>query len=271
MTTEPNDTAALRETAGRTAALLRQVPDANLKVPGLNWTVGETAAHMVADAKDLTGCVTGEIDAGERWPGGTATATASERTVVSNARQLDEITERDPARLADMLVPATEDFIAAAARHASTEPILATNGVPMTVPTMTSVLLGEQLIHGLDIARAAGLPWPITRADALRVIAGVIAMVPDYVDRAAAAGKHVSYELRFRGGPGYRLVIDDGTATVTEPGQRVDCRIIADPVAFLLIGYGRTGQWGQILRGKIFSAGRKPWLGLAFARLITGP
>jgi uncharacterized protein (TIGR03083 family) len=271
MTTEPNGAAALREAADRTAALLRRVPDASLKVPGLAWTVGETAAHIVADAKDLTGCVTGEIDAGERLAGGAATTTASERTAVANARQLDEITERDPSRLADMLVPATEDFIAAAARHTSGEPILATNGVPMTVSTMISVLLGEQLIHGLDIARAASLPWPIGRADALRVIAGVIAMVPDYVDRAEATGRHVSYELRFRGGPGYRLAIDDGRATVTEPGERVDCRIIADPVAFLLIGYGRTGQWGQILRGKILAVGRKPWLGLAFARLITGP
>lgn len=39
-------------------------------------------------------------------------------------------------------------------------------------------------------------------ADALQVAAGVIALVPDYIDRQRAAGLHVSYELRFRGGPG---------------------------------------------------------------------
>ena len=271
VTSELNGASALREAAERTAALLRKVPDASLKVPGLAWTVGETAAHLVSDAKDLTGCVTGELDASERPAGDGATTTATQRTAVANAQQLDELPERDPSRLADMLVPATDDFIAAAARHTSDEPVLATNGVSMTVPTMTSVLLGEQLIHGLDIARAANLPWQITREDALRVIAGVIAMVPDYVDRAQAAGRHISYELRFRGGPRYRLAIDDGTATVTEPGPKVDCRIAADPVAFLLIGYGRVGQWGPILRGQILAYGRKPWLGLTFARLITGP
>jgi hypothetical protein len=141
----------------------------------------------------------------------------------------------------------------------------------MTVPMMTTALLGEQLIHGLDVARGVGRPWRITRHDALMVIGGVMAMVPDYLDREQAEGLNVSYELRFRGGRRYRLVIADGTASVTGSGQPVDCWISADPVAFLLVGYGRSGQWGQILRGKIMAGGRKPWLGLTFSRLITGP
>ncbi len=47
--------------------------------------------------------------------------------------------------------------------------------------------------------------------------------------------------------------------------------ISADPVAFLLVGYGRIGQWGQILRGKLVASGRKPWLGLGFGKLLTSP
>jgi hypothetical protein len=120
----------------------------------------------------------------------------------------------------------------------------------MTAQTMATALLGEQLIRGLDIARAANSPWSISCADALQVIAGVMAMTPDYVGRRQAAGLHVSYELRIRGGPRYRLMVQDGTAAITGPGHKVDCWISADPVAFLLIGYGRTGQWGQILPGK---------------------
>jgi len=271
VTTELIGASALREATKQTVALLNEVPDASLKVPGLEWNVGETAAHLVAELEHYTGFVTGELDARERLAQGAEAPTPSQRSAVANARQLDELTERDLSRLADRLVPAAEDFIAAAAQHPSDKPILATNGVSMTVPTMTSALLGEQLIHGLDIARAARMPWRITREDALLVIAGDIAMVPDYIDRTQAAGRRLSYELRFRGGPRYRLTIDNGAATVTEPGRKVDCRITADPVAFLLVGYGRTGQWGQILRGKILADGRKPWLGLSFARLITGP
>ncbi|HEU5156062.1 MAG TPA: maleylpyruvate isomerase family mycothiol-dependent enzyme [Streptosporangiaceae bacterium] len=280
MTTEPIGAQALREAAERTAALLRKVPDPNLKVPGLEWNVGETTAHLVAELQLYTRLAADERDAGEHPvpdadnPNGAGTNgadTPSRVSAAANAEQLAEFTERDPARLADLLVPAADAFVAAAARLPADKPILATNGVSMTPSTMTAALLGEQLIHGLDIARAAKLPWPIAREDALLVIAGVIAMVPDYVDRDQAAGRHVSYELVLRGGPRYRLVIDDGTATVTEPGLGVDCRIYADPVAFLLVGYGRIGQWGPILRGQILAAGRKPWLGLAFGKLITGP
>lgn len=58
---------------------------------------------------------------------------------------------------------------------------------------------------------------------------------------------------------------------MTEPGPKSDCTISADPVAFLLVGYGRTGQWGEIARGKLVAGGRKLWLGLSFGRLLTSP
>lgn len=65
--------------------------------------------------------------------------------------------------------------------------------------------------------------------------------------------------------------MEDGAATVTAPGPAADCWISADPVAFLLVGYGRTSQWSAILRGKLLGGGRKPWLAPAFGGLITGP
>lgn len=262
---------ALRAAAARTAALLGTAHDPGAAVPGLTWTVGEIAAHLVAELRHYAALVNGERNAAATVALAADQETPSGRSAMANATQLAEFTERDPSRLAGMMVPAAEDFIAAAGRRRAGERIPTPNGLSMTTPTMATALLGEQLIHGLDIARAVNSPWPISRADALQVIAGVMAMVPDYVDRRRAAGLHVSYELRFRGGPRYQLIINDGTAAITTPGQKADCWISADPVSFLLVGYGRTGQWGQIARGKILAGGRKPWLGLAFSRLITGP
>jgi uncharacterized protein (TIGR03083 family) len=262
---------ALQAAVARTAALLRAVPDPHAAVPGLEWTVAETAAHLVAELHDYTGFLTGKRRADDRVGGEPGQRGPSEHGAISNAAQLDEFAERDLSRLADMLVPAAREFAAAAAERPVGETVLADNGLSMTLSTMTAALLGEQVVHGLDIARAAGVRWSISRADALVVVDGVMAMVPDYVDRRRAAGLHRSYELRFRGGVRYRLVLDDGTASITEPGQRVDCWISADPVAFVLVGYGRAGQWGPIIRGKILAGGRKPWLGLSFGGLITGP
>src|SRR5262249_21847824 len=157
----------------------------------------------------------------------------SERAAVVNAEQLRTYPERDPAALAEAVGTQVEEYLATASRRAADEPTTVSNGVSMTTDMMTAALLGEQLLHGWDIAHAAGQPWSMPRDESLYVIAGVVSMVPDYLDRERARGRHVSYELRMRGGPRYRVVIDDGTAKVTPAGERVDCVISADPAAFL--------------------------------------
>jgi uncharacterized protein (TIGR03083 family) len=260
----------LRQAAVRAAALLREVRRPAAAVPGLTWSASETAAHMVAEIRDYAAFASGERDPGPPLgPGGKESAAG--RNAAANAAQLARFTERELPRLADMITPATEDFLAAAARHGPDDRVLTSNGLFMTVQTMTALLLGELLIHGLDIARAAGLPWQISRAEALSVIPGAMAMVPDYLDRQRSSAVRVRYELRFRGGPRYQVTIDHGAAALAAPGPRPDCWISADPAAFLLVGYGRAGQWPQILRGRLLAGGRKPWLGLAFGQLITGP
>jgi uncharacterized protein (TIGR03083 family) len=258
---------ALRANAARTAAVIRAAKDPGKRVPGLAWTVGETAAHLVAEFTDYTAYAQGRKDPGE----GDQAGDPSRRNAVANAAQLRADPERDPARLADRLGPAVDGFLAVAPRG---DRVLVSNGLEMTWATMSSALLGELLVHGWDIARASGRPWSIDRADALQVIAGVMTMVPDYLDRRRAAGVRMTFELRLRGGPRYLIKVADGEAVVTSEqrgADQPDCWISADPVAFLLVGFGRTGQWGQIVRGKMLAGGRKPWLAGTFGSLITGP
>ena len=91
--------------------------------------------------------------------------------------------------------------------------------------------------------------------------------------RERSATLHASFELRLRGGPRYLLEIDSGTAatSLATSATRADCWISADPEAFLKVGFGWTGQWGQIARGKLLAGGRKPWRTATFGSLITGP
>jgi putative sterol carrier protein len=74
-----------------------------------------------------------------------------------------------------------------------------------------------------------------------------------------------------RGGAGYRLAVDRGTAVVAAAGPQADCTITADPVAFLLLGYGRIPQWAAVIRGQLRPGGRKPWLALRFGSLLSSP
>nr|WP_296064608.1 maleylpyruvate isomerase N-terminal domain-containing protein [uncultured Actinoplanes sp.] len=253
---------ALRAAAPRAAAVIRAAGASGAPVPGLTWTVGETAAHLVNEFRDYAAYAQGSRKAAEG-------DRPSRLNAAANAAQLRADPDRELAGLADRLLPAVEGFL-------TVEPpagrVTVSNGIAMSWETMSSALLGELLVHGRDIARAGGQPWRIDRADALLVIEGVMTMVPQYLDERA--NLHASFELRLRGGPRYLVEVDGRKATaglLPSTPARADCWISADPEAFLLVGFGRVGQWGQIARGRLVAGGRKPWLATRFASLITGP
>ena len=110
----------------------------------------------------------------------------------------------------------------------------------MWTPEQTlALLLGEQLIHGHDIARAAGVPWPISQSDALLVADGAVRVLPDYVRPAGSPGRAMSSSAsaRRRQVPAGDSGRHRGRDTAHPPA---DCVITADPAAFLLCGYGRA-------------------------------
>ena len=260
--------AALTATAARNSRQLREITDPAAPAPGLDWTVAEVAAHLVADLREYTDVIAGHGPGPALSPG---QATAAELTAADNRRQLAGHTERDPSRLAAELSEAVPAFIAAAAAAPSGTPVSTPFGMAVRPATIAAIVLGEQLIHGLDLARAAGRPWPITAGDARLVIPALMDVLPGYINRDRARGLQARYELRFGGDLRYQLAIEDGTGTVGPATGRPDCVITADPVAFLLVGYGRISQRGPILRGKLRSGGRKPWLGFRFGGLTVNP
>ena len=261
---------ALRGAVARGADLWRQIDRPDAPAPDLVWTAAETAAHVVGDLRDYTQALTRHANGYLTHPN-RPTEPPSRLSAMVNARHLEEVPERDLHRLADMLEATADAYLNAAANVDPTAAIPTPNGLVITPPTMAALLLGEQLVHGLDIARTATITWPIAAADAYLVIPGVLSVAPQYLRPRAAAGAHVSFELRMRGGPSYRMAVDDGTAVVTAAGEKADCVINADAVAFLLLGYGRVGQFAPVLRGQLRPGGRKPWLAAKFGKLIASP
>lgn len=261
---------AFRAAVGRTSGLWRSIDDPNAPTPRLDWTVAETAAHVVGDLRDYTQAL-------NRYGNGYMThanppmESPSKLSAKVNARHLEEIPERDLDQLADMLEEAALAYVAVASSADLSADIATPNGLVIAPSTMTCLLLGEQVVHGLDVARSAGVPWTITDDDAHLVIPGVLNIAPEYLRPSRAVDTRVSYELRMRGGRRFRLAVADGAATVTAAGERADCVITADPVTFLLLGYGRITQWPQIFRGRLRAGGRKPWLALRFGSLLVTP
>src|ERR1700759_1825633 len=240
---------ALRGAVARSADLWRAVGRPDAPAPGLTWTAAETAAHVVGDLRDYTKALTRHAN-GYMTHANRLTGSPSALSAEVNARHLEEVPERNLHRLADMLEVSADAYLNAAATADTTAEIATPNGLVIGPATMAALLLGEQLIHGLDIARTARVPWPIAKADALLVFPGALTVMPQYLRPGRTAGVHISFELRMRGGPSYRMAVDNGTAVITAAGERADCVITADPVAFLLLGYGRIPQLSPVLRGQ---------------------
>lgn len=132
--------------------------------------------------------------------------------------------------------------------------------VGLTVPlsSMLGIELGELLVHGLDVPRAAGLAWPVEPAAAVVALAGEVQALPLLLDTRRAAGL-ARLKLHIRHGSPFVVVIQDDALRV-EPSssQPVDCHILVDPAAFLLVTFHRISPVGAALTGEIIAWGRKP-------------
>lgn len=241
--------------AARFSALLRRV-HGSIPVPGMRWTVGELAAHVVQSARNAAAAARGE---GSAYDGVGFSAEVDQRLV-------DALPERDAARLAG-LVDAEYAALAETLRSHDDGEVL---GVidRLTTGALRAILTLDFMLHGIQIARATGQPEH--RVDPGRMRTCVAAVLPTLADARATAGVTAGYALRFRGAQPLCYGWVDGALWVgDEPGaHRIDCRISADCAAFLLQGIGLLQPRRLALTGKAVATGRRPWLVLKLERYL---
>jgi uncharacterized protein (TIGR03083 family) len=255
--------AAIAAVAEDIAELLRACPDTAVPIPGAEWTVGESAAHLAMGNGLMADLAAGrERRYGDGTPGSLAAA---------NAASLEAYTERDGPVLAGEIVRHAKAFTDATAPRSADEPTVTPLG-PMDLGTLGSYLLTHMLGHGYDIAKALRRPHMIDGERVGLTLPFLITAMPRVVDARAAAGHSACYEVRLRGGSRFAATFTDGAVALSaEPPRRPDCTIVAEPVTFLLLALGRCGSAGALYRGKIIAWGRKPWLAPGFPALFTAP
>ncbi len=255
--------AALRDVVPSLVALVRGVPDATTASVGA-WTVGEVAAHLSHSFRADTDAL-----AGRPVPDAVVTKAG---IAESTARLLTEDCERDPAVLADRIAALAVEFddVASRSRPGTVEWL---QGVRLPPSAVACHLLNECLIHGHDIAKAAGRPWRIQPHHALLAVEAflipLLAALPPtaFVDQEKAGSFRARVELRLRGGGRTVMVLDSGSLTVEEGDARdVDAHIWADPTAFVLVFIRRQGVGKAILDGKLAAWGTRPW---KLTRMLT--
>src|SRR5215470_5814418 len=179
--------------ASQLAALLRAGPDPGLAAVG-HWTVRDVAAHVAGGAE-----LYAQIARGAPSP-----APTIEAITALNDQIIATLGEQDLPALADRMETAVGGLLAAARRHPGDQDVPWHAGVRLPLSALLAVACGEYLVHGHDIASAAGAPWPVPADWARTVFLGVLPVVPYYLDAQRARGRHARYDIRLRGERGAR-------------------------------------------------------------------
>ncbi|MGH3853026.1 MAG: SCP2 sterol-binding domain-containing protein [Pseudonocardiaceae bacterium] len=275
---------ALRDLVWRVTTLLRSVRDPGAHAVG-QWDLGEVAMHLSQAWLAVPGLA--RRDLSRVYEVVPSLAGVAGDSLIRDMWDLGETTilavQSDPERnlsiLADRIEARAEEYFSecVGADPDTPRPWLV-HGVTVRQSTLTYHLLNETVMHGGDIAQAAGRPWPIEPAHAAMVLGRFIVPVVQALDPRAmldaeqAAGLRATYDVRIRGGDRFHFVFNDGALHIEDPSPRtVDCHISADPVAFLMVLWGRQNQWKAVTGGKLLVWGRRPWLGPRFRTLIRNP
>jgi uncharacterized protein (TIGR03083 family) len=269
--------AALDQVAGRTADLLRGLPTVQVPIPGSDWTVRDTAAHLASYCdvySELANGVPSPIEALVDANGRPVRSGVHYREVLAtnNVRRLADIPETDPTRLAKLIVDGAQRLIDTTAGRPSDRPVTFHCGYPFTVEGLVCCGLSEHIIHSYDMATALGVPWPIDPGHAGLVLYGIAPLFGLCVNPATTAGLTVAFELELRGvGRSVVRFVDGEYRSEPADSGPVDCIISADPVAYLLVGAGRLSLWPAIALGRISAGGQQPELALQFGDLFIYP
>ena len=72
------------------------------------------------------------------------------------------------------------------------------------------------------------------------------------------AASATTYRFVVRGGPTFRIRIEDGSAITLPSDGEADCTIRARPAALVFVSYGRVGPWRAALSGKLLGERAAP-------------
>ena len=197
---------ALDTSARRLVGLLTELDesDGDRPVPGLEWSVADTAAHMLTVLRRGTG---------DNRRSDTLTGLAE-----LNDEALGEIDTRSLSQLAELIQSEAETLVTIlgglSQEQAVGLEVQLHAGLRADLPSALSYILCDLLAHGYDIAVGSGVDWPI---DASRAAFDLHAMVPllgPWVVDAVRTGPPARMAFSFPG---------DDIALVVEAGEGRYC------------------------------------------------
>ncbi|WP_204342858.1 maleylpyruvate isomerase family mycothiol-dependent enzyme [Micromonospora terminaliae] len=274
----PDARAAVHHATQRFTALIRSCPAPTRAMATRAWTVSDTTAHVLSIASLYVSLVDAQADP-PPVPGlDAALARTTVDTVSSlNVLVLRHLTERDAEVLCRDLSDAVDHLLRATAHADPGRVVRWLGGASVTIAGLLAHLTNELLIHGWDIARATGRPWPMPEADAalffdlffLDMVRHDHGVLIDTGVRQPA--RHIAVAFQSAYTAPTTTVLADGRLTVAPPGTAADVRITYRPARFNLMLFGRIGMLSAALRRDVVIGGPRPWLLPGFLRVVHMP
>lgn len=247
----------------KVADLIASIPDPLALAPDSPWTVRDFASHLI-----LAGSVYTDIAQGVPAP---FQSTEPTYLHAEFTRRNADIAETDPGKLSRLFVDGMEGFLDATSDIPGDTPVVMHGQNPFTLAGAAGVLLGEELLHGYDIATAIGRPWPLDPADSQLVLAAYAPALGFFLNPETTRGLSAGFGIELRGVGEMTVRFTDGVYGLEEGGASVDATISADPVAFLMVGTGRLSRYQAIALGLLSVGGNHPHLAIGFQDLFLYP
>jgi hypothetical protein len=269
---------ALAAEVARVVTLLRNTPDPPPRPAGEAWGFAEIATHLSHGWMTLPQLSQGDVAPIIDLVGQSAITHPSEMGALTEGAVAAD-PERDPLALADRIETAASAYLATCSDDDVTKTTQwIVDDVMAPVPMFTAHLLSETVLHGLDLARAAGRPWRVEPAHASMALheflVPVIHRIPErLIDADALRCDRIVLDIRLRQAPRLRLRFENDGLHADDPADRgsVDAHIATDPATFLVYLWGRRSLAQTLVRGRMVVWGRAPWRAVSMARAVGLP
>lgn len=212
---------AIDQTGHRFVALVRSLDpqDAARPVPGLEWTVAQTAAHLIGIVM--------------RGTGDRRRAPTVEELGALNQLQIDELDRSDPAIIADLLEKRLGHQLAMLRAATGDEPFPLHAGLVASVKTALSYELWDFLLHGHDIHRATGHEWTIDPSDAALTVLAVLPALEPWLRDPVRTGAKQRVSFTCPQLP-QTIVVEAGDGSYAVQLEKKESVNVVDPVGMLL-------------------------------------
>lgn len=233
------------------------------------WSIAETAVHLshawlgipALARRDLAAALASMPASEGLGTESGAVFAGPEELSAWTARGVGADPERDLGRLAQLIRDRARAFLAHDHDADDTPRPWVIEGISARPAMFGCHVLGETLVHGDDIARAAGVPWRIEpRAAALVLRYFLFEVLAQASLLDLGAGPRFVIDLRLGQEDRFHLVKDErGLRVEATSKRRVDVHVKADPADLLLLIWRRRNPAALMARGRLAVWGARPW------------